>query len=254
MRTVSVNPLDQWPKVRRVKPGILQVKGRCITTGQWLLLRFIAALIAAMLLTSVLCAALLHWVGPLDAYFSDSSPVSIWIGLLLEFRWWFHHLLTEDYPSAGEALFYTGSHPVNWHLLAVWIALMRLRVPLRYTFAAALGKLLRPFLGHGFKVSFTRESVIIHRWGPSLKLQRYQPAGGEVAFRVSGLQYQGWLVRMLTHTGALREDPENELVMVMAVVGRRPVRITNPRKQIDAEKVVQSMELAMQHSRNLVEQ
>jgi len=251
----SVNPLTQWPRIRRLKPGRLRVQGRCISSGQWFILRAIGSLTVLLLLISVLAAAMLPWTVVVGGYLSDTNPISGWIGLLSNFRGWLRSTLTEDFPAVGQALFYTGTNPFDWHLLGVWLALFWLRRPMGFTVASGLAKLLGPLLGRGFSVSFTREAVIIHRWlGLGSKtLRRHMAVGGEVTFRAAPPQYQGGTLRWLMLLRLLQPGQDNELVLVQAVAGLRPVTIATPRKMLDAEKIVQSMQLAMQHSRNMME-
>lgn len=251
----SMNPLKQWPRIKRAKPGVLRVKGRYISTGQWFILRMVAIVVVMLLVTSALAAALLPWVAILDTYVSDTNPISWWINLITDFRLWLRTTLTEDYPAVGKAIWYSGTNPFDWHLLVVWLVLIMLRRPLRYGIAASLATLLQPFLGRKFKVSFTRETITIHQWLGlrSQKLNRHTATGGEAAFRIAPPQYQGGVIRWLMLIRVLQPSQDNELILVQAVAGLRPIKIATPRKMLDAEKIVQSLSLALKLSRDMME-
>jgi|MDTC01.1.fsa_nt_gb hypothetical protein len=253
MLTASSNPLNQWPKVRRVKPGMLRVKGWCISPGQWLVMRGIAFVIVTVLISSVLAAAAMPWLVGIFARWGQGNPVSIWIFMLMDLRWWLRQVFTEDFPALGEAIWYTGTNPFDWHLLSIGIVMIWTRRFLRYGIAASLGLIISPIFGSKFKVSFTRDTVIIHRWLRSLKLYRHASTGGEVSFRSTGPEYQTGLWRLLMRLELMRPSQENEFAQVMVITGLRPIRLVTSRTQLVAEKIVQSMQLAMQHSRNLME-
>ena len=147
MLTASSNPLNQWPKVRRVKPGMLRVKGWCISPGQWLVMRGIAFVIVTVLISSVLAAAAMPWLVGIFARWGQGNPVSIWIFMLMDLRWWLRQVFTEDFPALGEAIWYTGTNPFDWHLLSIGIVMIWTRRFLRYGIAASLGLIISPIFG-----------------------------------------------------------------------------------------------------------
>lgn len=250
MLTAKLNPLNRWPKIRRAKPDKLRVQGRCITTGQWVILRLIAFLVVKFLVLSVLAAALFPWVLPLRGYLRQGNPIGYWVDGVAGLRVWLRGVLTEDFPTLGRSILYTGSNPFDWHLLGIFVVFIWAQRPMAYGIAAGLGQLASPVLGGPFKVTFTRKHVIIHGWIKSTKLNRFANLGADVQFRKSGPEAQRGAVKLLMKMGLLKPSIDNELIRVTAVMGRRPVPIISPRRMEDAERILQSLELALKHSPN----
>jgi len=175
-------------------------------------------------------------------------------------RWWFDgliglrfglgELLTVDYPAVGRAMYYQANQPYDWHLLIAAVVACRAKRLVAHAMAWGLSVLLFPLIAKSFKVTFTRDAVTVHRWFRSRRLVRNTPAGVAVSFRVADTVQQRGLLGGLMRLGFVKVREGSGYAQVLAIAGLRPLRVASPRRVIDAERVVQSLQLAMQYSRN----
>lgn len=243
----EINPLNQWPRVRRIKPGMLQVKGRYIPVPRWMVVRFTAALITQVLCLSLLAAALMPALYGSYEFVGANSWFGIWFEVLIQFRFLLRELLTEQFPAVGRAIFYSGLNPYDWHLLGIFIVMYRLRRFLAYGIANLMCLVLFPVLSTGFKVTFTRDAITVHRWFRSLRLLRHHRVGGDVAFRSVGPEFQtGWMALMI-RMQVFRPGGEIDFTRAMVFAGLRPIAIAAPRQLLKTERITQSLTLASKY-------
>ncbi len=244
------NPYDAWPRVRRVKPGVFRVQGRLVPIPTWLVVRRLSAVAAYLLCLWLLGAAMLPALEGLPRSLGPGHPVSAAVGTMIDFRLLLRELLTERFPEAGRAIYYSGQSPYDWHVLALFVLAFRGRKLVGYTVCVVLVAVLWPLLARGFKITFTRDWVVLHGWLRPRKLRRGGPAG-DVTFRTAGAQYQTGLVGRLLRAGCLKPGGESDYSVVHALAAHRPIRVIAPRLLMDAERIVQSCHLAMNATRTL---
>lgn len=242
MATGEVNPLNQWPKVRHVEQGVLVIRGRYISSGQWITVRVLAFILVLVLMLNILAAAAAPWLMNIADYL---GPGRGWVLALWDFRMWLRWLLTEQYPDAGRVIYYTGMNKFDWHLAAIWALLRWLRKPIRAAAASGLAAVLGLVLARRFKVTITRDRVTIHRGFRKVKLSRM--ASEPVKFQKGDSRYQRGIVRLLLRWGRAQPSMDNEFVMVMATGDFRPVAIAAPRKRIKADRIIKSLQQAMRY-------
>ena len=251
MPTVDVKPLNAWPKVRQISPGVYQVKGHCTRVFVWLLTRRCAAFIVLVACFWLLGAALLPALVGLYESLGHGHPVGWVIGTMIELRLLLRELLTQRFPGVGRAIYYSGQNRIDWHLLGVFIIAYRVRGFISYGLAHVLGLVINPILGRGFKITFTHDTVVIHRRLRSLRIIRAGSLDGGVTFRVTGPEYQTGILGYLLRIGLLKRGGECDYPVVMALVGLRQIKLATPPRLPEAERVVQSFQLALNHTRTL---
>ncbi|MFI4859333.1 MAG: hypothetical protein ACIAXF_01490 [Phycisphaerales bacterium JB063] len=90
-----------------------------------------------------------------------------------------------QFPEAGWAIYYSGLNPYGWHLLGVFAIACRACPLLGYTGCLVLVTLLWLMLVRGFKITFSRDLVVLHGRLGRCKLWRGGPAG-DMTFRAAG--------------------------------------------------------------------
>jgi|GEM_PF-5556986 len=248
MLAIDNKPLSAWPKVRPVRQGVLRVKGRVIPVFRWLIVRRVSTAFMYLPLLWLLGAACLPWLVGIPNVLGHNNPLSWIVMSMMNARFGLRDFLTEQYSQIGEALFYTGRNPFDWHLLAIFSAFFWLRKPLGLLLARFLVVLLWPFISRGFKITFYRDVVVLHRWLRNLKMSRAAIDGG-ISFRVAGPEYQRWPIGWLLKARMLRPNAEADYLVVMAAAGLRQFRVATPYRMHTAEQIVQSFQLAMNHTR-----
>ncbi|MEM6258464.1 MAG: hypothetical protein AAGI37_09140 [Planctomycetota bacterium] len=213
----------------------------------WLILRRVSRIAVVLGLLWMLGAV---FVGPLfnaAQSFGYTHPVGIVVGSMMEFRFFLRELLTMHYPEVGRAIYYTGLNRTDWHLLGLFIVLFWLRKVIGFGVCRLVVIVLYPLISRGFKVTIYRDTVVIQKRFRSLKLRHSQQHGG-VTFRVAGPKYQTGLIGKLLRTGKLKPDGDVDFCVVQVIAQGRPIKIAAPRKMVDAERIVQSLMMAMNTS------
>ncbi len=246
----DVQPNQAWPRVREIGPDQLAVSGHATRLTAWLIIRVIANLVTLLFGLWLIAAAFVALFVGLHESLGPGHPVSMVIESMVDLRWMMRRVFHDWLPWLGQVLFYNPLSRIDWHLLVLGIVFYRLRPAVSYGIASVLSRLLRPVIGRRFKITFTPDTVVIQRHLRSLRLHRNDLDGEGVTFRVMERVPQPGLMGWLYRIGWLRPSADLELPIVAAVCGRRVISIAMPPHSSEAHRIVESLLIALNQSRN----
>jgi len=158
---------NNWPRVRRLKNGRVRISGRLVTAGRFLLV------VRALRLLIGLAAVIMLLSATQGMWYMHVPEGTVWFGFSRDLLVIRHGTasLASRVPTAADAVLYDPGRPIDWHLLAVSLAVLGTRKPI----AAVGGWLLTPRARVSFTIS---SSAITARVGcfRRIRLRRNDPA------------------------------------------------------------------------------